>query len=388
MPLKILVLDAAQRSALAVTRSLGKVAHITTAEAAPLALAGASRFSTNFVQCPSPEYEPSAFLQWIIAFCRENRFDWVIPVTEITSQLLLMNEANLSSLKLPFADYATVMRLANKGHLVELANSLGIPCPSSQLFASSDALDTHSLKFPCVLKPCLSKIFEGNHWIATSVRVLHSKEDLDKVLLKDAYLKNYPFMIQEFIPGHGAGVFCLYNHGKPAAFFAHQRLREKPPQGGISVFSQSVAIDPLLKKYAMQLLESVRWHGVAMVEYRIAPDGTPYLMEVNTRFWGSLQLAIDAGVDFPQLLIQMDKNCDTSPVNEYRIGQRLRWVLGDIDSLYLFLKSGYSVKEKLIRLAQFCTPHLFHCRHEVNRFSDLYPAWFELKTYIKNILGR
>ena len=30
---------------------------------------------------------------------------------------------------------------------------------------------------------------------------------------------------------------------------------------------------------------------------------SPYLMEVNGRFWGSLQLAIDAGVDFPALLV-------------------------------------------------------------------------------------
>ena len=27
------------------------------------------------------------------------------------------------------------------------------------------------------------------------------------------------------------------------------------------------------------------------------------LMEINGRFWGSLQLAVDAGVDFPRLLI-------------------------------------------------------------------------------------
>ena len=41
-----------------------------------------------------------------------------------------------------------------------------------------------------------------------------------------------------------------------------------------------------------------------MVEYkRDSSTGQPYLMEVNGRFWGSLQLAIDSGVDFPRILV-------------------------------------------------------------------------------------
>ena len=54
-----------------------------------------------------------------------------------------------------------------------------------------------------------------------------------------------------------------------------------------------------------KILGHVAWEGVAMVEFLVADDGTPYLMEVNTRFWGSLQLSIDAGVDFPYLLYQV-----------------------------------------------------------------------------------
>ena len=38
-----------------------------------------------------------------------------------------------------------------------------------------------------------------------------------------------------------------------------------------------------------------------MVEFKHDErDGVPKLMEINGRFWGSLQLAIDAGVDFPR----------------------------------------------------------------------------------------
>ena len=46
-----------------------------------------------------------------------------------------------------------------------------------------------------------------------------------------------------------------------------------------------------------------RVKGVAMVEYRwdLSTDRF-YLMEMNLRFWGSLHLALYAGVDFPRML--------------------------------------------------------------------------------------
>src|SRR5690606_30931719 len=72
-----------------------------------------------------------------------------------------------------------------------------------------------------------------------------------------------------------------------------------------------------------------------------AASGRPYLMEVNGRFWGSLQLAVDAGVDFPRLLVDAATGRQPSPVHEYRFGVRSRWWWGDVDHLLArLLKSG------------------------------------------------
>lgn len=390
MLFSVLVLDANQRSALAVTRSLGRIDQyrITTADSTESALAGCSRFSSHYLQSPSAEHAPNEYLAWIEKIQNTNQFDLIIPVTEITSQLLLMRKDLLPSVKLPFAPYETVMQLADKGNLVESALRLGVPCPQSQRFACARELETANIKFPIVLKPCLSRIFTGNKWIATTVRILHSQDDLVKTLERDTYLQEHAFMLQEFIPGHGAGVFCLYHHGKPLAFFAHERLREKPPQGGVSVLSRSVAVDPTLKDYATRLLDGVQWHGVAMIEFRINPEGKAFLMEVNTRFWGSLQLAIDSGVDFPALLVEAERTQQAQVVKDYVVGQKLRWLLGDLDSLYIFCKSTASAPQKFRRLLQFLTPNLLASRHEINRWGDLGPAKFELAHYVKQLLGR
>jgi predicted ATP-grasp superfamily ATP-dependent carboligase len=404
MPFHVLVLDAKQRSALAVTRSLGRLpdVRVTTADAASEALAGCSRFSSHYICSPSAEHEPSAYIQWLAAHLASQHYDLVLPVTEITSQLLLMNHQHFDHLPLPFADYATVMQLADKGELVKLAQQSGIPCPKSRWFASAAELDVAAERnFPIVIKPCLSKIYVDNTWVATRVCVIFSQAELLQELHASAYLQSTPFMLQEFIPGHGAGVFCLYDRGEPLAFFAHERLREKPPEGGVSVLCESRAVDPVMSGYASKLLGAVKWHGVAMVEFRVSPSGEAYLMEVNTRFWGSLQLSIDSGVDFPRLLWQAElartgRGATVAAQvgradgenKEYRVGQRLRWLLGDFDSLYLYIKGGYSPKQKLRRVLAFFTPRWRHCRHEVNRWGDLGPARHELVLYIKQLLGR
>lgn len=395
MVFHILVLDACQRSALAVTRSLGSLPDVvvTTADAAEATLAGASKFSSAGLRSPSPEREPQKYLEWLQLQLAGQHYDLVIPVTEITSQLLLMNKQMFTHLPLPFADYQTVMALADKGKLVELAQASGVLCPESRWYASAAELDVDAQAYPVVLKPCLSKIYTEHGWLATRVRVLNTKEDLLDELQRSEYLHSSAFMMQQFIPGHGAGIFCLYDQGNPQVFFAHRRLREKPPQGGVSVLSESVMVDPHIKSCAEKLLNAAQWHGVAMVEFRIAPNGDAYLMEINTRFWGSLQLAIDAGVDFPRLLWNAHlaraglAPDPVLPVN-YQIGQRLRWLLGDVDSLYLFLKSDYSWSQKLRRIVQFFTPRFARCRHEVNRWGDLGPARHELLLYIKQLAGR
>ena len=386
----ILVLDAAQRSALAVTRALGKLEDFTvvTAESTPSALAGTSKYSSRYIQSPSASDEPELYLQWIQSICADTTFSLVIPVTEITSQLLLMHAEQLPNVRLAFADYDTVMSLADKYRLLEQAKAAGVPVPDFQLFPSSASLNAQALTYPCVIKPCLSRIYSPDGWISTSVKILHSDEDLHAALHSASYLSQYPFMVQSFIPGTGAGIFCLYHKGQPVTFFAHKRLREKPPQGGVSVLSESIAIDPILEKYARRLLDHVHWHGVAMVEFRVSPEGQPYLMEVNTRFWGSLQLSIDAGVNFPVLLTQSELGITTQAPDNYRVGQRLRWFLGDVDSLYLYLKGKYTLGQKLIRLAQFFIPAIGKTRHEINRLEDFRPAAYEMKTYIRQLFGR
>jgi predicted ATP-grasp superfamily ATP-dependent carboligase len=245
-----------------------------------------------------------------------------------------------------------------------------------------------NLSYPVVLKPGKSWQCQNGLWYRAGVQTAHNPLELVNIIAGDPAFQNHPYMLQEYVAGQGQGIFALYDNGTPLAFFAHRRLREKPPSGGVSVLSESMIADPVMVGHARSLLNSVNWHGVAMVEFIVAEDGTPYLMEINTRFWGSLQLAIDAGVDFPYLLYQLACGEKPETVAGYKTGIRLRWMLGDLDNLYLTLRDQQnSLAVKLKAVLHFLTPSPFKTRHEVNRWSDLGPAWYEIKQYIKDILG-
>ena len=387
---RVLVLDANQRSALAVTRSLGKQGiPVITAEESSSTLAGSSCFSQQHLEYPSPRLYPDQFIEVLSKLINEHRVDILLPMTELTTSLLLINESTFPRTMLPFSDIKTVDSLANKCSLMRMAEVLGIPTPCTWYADDPDSLPVNldELSYPLVLKPGRSWLLHEGKWDRAAVQFAHNPLEAKEILNDELAFKVHPFILQECVSGHGEGVFALYDHGKPLAFFSHRRLREKPPEGGVSVLSESTPVDPILRSHARSLLDKANWHGVAMVEFKVADDGTPYLMEINTRFWGSLQLAVDAGVDFPWLLYQVACGNQPDPVDDYKIGVRLRWLLGDLDNLYLTLRDKqYSKTKKLKSVLQFLTPSPFKTRHEVNRWSDLGPAWYEVKQYIRDIL--
>jgi hypothetical protein len=105
-------------------------------------------------------------------------------------------------------------------------------------------------------------------------------------------------------------------------------------------------------------------------------------MEINSRFWGSLQLAISSGIDFPSILLSSAKNepLESTSVTEYRIGVRNRWLWGDFDSVLMILFKnrtklnlpvGHSgrISAILSFLKSFCS----ELNYDVLSFDDIRP---------------
>jgi predicted ATP-grasp superfamily ATP-dependent carboligase len=248
---------------------------------------------------------------------------------EETLDLVSRHHADFSRLTyLPFVTHEKFQMARRKDKMLQLAQELGIPIPRTWYVKDVSELDRlkDRLPYPVVIKP---RIGSG------AVGVSYPRNPVE---LAEQYLSihaRFPFpLVQELIPPEGQGYgasFLLDERGEVKAGFVHKRLREYPLTGGASTLRQSVQRDDI-REMALSLLKSLDWFGVAMVEFKLDPrDGIPKLMEINPRFWGSLALAIESGVNFPFLIYRMSRGEDVEPVEEYEVGKKCRWLLpGDL----------------------------------------------------------
>jgi predicted ATP-grasp superfamily ATP-dependent carboligase len=222
-------------------------------------------------------------------------------------------------------DLKKIEFVRDKGNLMRFAEARGIPTPKT-FYVPPSASSSLSIPIPAVIKPRISSGSLG-------IIYVKKREDLDSSY-QDVH-ERYPYpLVQEWIPDGGGtfGLSALFDEtSNVKAAFIHKKLRMYPVQGGPSTLAEGVE-HPQIMELGLSLLKSLDWVGVGMVEFKVDPrDGIPKLMEVNPRFWGSLQLAIVSGVDFPFLILKMAQRECFEPVLRYAPGKRFRWfLLGDI----------------------------------------------------------
>ena len=338
--MNILVLDGNQNQAVASVRSLARAGHnVFVGESASWSTAGRSkagwsRFCSGTLHYPSPQEHVDAFLETIVAFARLHPGVLVLPMSEATTLPISARREFLlaagACLVLP--DHADLLRAFDKDETTRLAASLGIAVPMTSLIANAEQASAakESVRYPVVLKPRTSEETTVAEKIRTTGRPQYARDARE---FEDAYRdlssRASAVLVQEFVPGEGTGYFALMHHGELRAEFAHQRIRDVYPTGSGSAVRVSVDPDPEIRKSSLAILSALRWHGVAMVEYRKQPGRPPVFMEVNGRFWHSLALACYSGADFPALLARMAENGDIEPSMNYHSGVHCRWLVGD-----------------------------------------------------------
>ena len=338
----VLVTDGEQRSALAVVRSLGRAGHpVYVCSSRSRSLAGSSRYARGQAVTPDPLTDPAGYVEALLGLVRRWGIRVLVPVAEPALLAVLDARARFAGVEVPFPDAATFRAVCDKAAVLEMASELGIAIPAQWTVASAadvERLDPDRLPYPIVLKPSRSVSEDASGRVKLGVGYAMNPAELRNAV---AALPRaaFPVLLQQRVVGPGIGIFLLVRDGAVLASFAHRRIREKPPSGGVSVYRESAPADPALVRLSQALLGRFGWTGVAMVEYKVdAATGTPYLMEINGRFWGSLQLAVDAGVDFPRLLVDAAMGHAVAPSGDYRIGVRSRWWWGDVDQVLTLLR--------------------------------------------------
>lgn len=338
--MRVLVLDGNENQAVACVRSLGRAGHrVEVGSPSAWSKAGWSRFARATWHYPAPQSGATPFVDAVVAELRRSpERALVLPMTERSTLPLSADRARVlaagGTLILP--SHETVLRAYDKSQTTALAASLGIDVPTSTSLSSpSDAAAfAQGARWPVVLKPVSSEeVGADGRTVSTGAPQYARSRDEFEAACGALLTRSRAVLVQEYVEGSGAGYFALAVHGSVRAEFAHRRVRDVRPSGSGSAVRVSVAPDPRVRDAARQLLRALGWHGVAMVEFRIRPDGVPVFLEVNGRFWNSLALAVYAGADFPRMLAELAERGDVAPLPPYTLGLRCRWLLGDFRHL-------------------------------------------------------
>jgi predicted ATP-grasp superfamily ATP-dependent carboligase len=336
---KILVTDGDALHSLVVVRSLGsKGMRVTMSSPRKVfSVSFYSKFCAERKIYPPPS-QPEEFVNFLIDLVSSKKFDVLLPIRSPVIRLLAKNAEKFK----PFVNFVLPpfesMKIADSKELTfKFAEEIGVPIPktlypSDSEFALSTGQDfqkASGLSFPVVAKPCVGAGSVG-------LEYLNSQEDLRRFAEKN---RGNKWILQEYIQGPGYGFFALFKKGEPKAIFMHRRLREYPITGGPSTKAESVYCSSL-KELGLKLLEALNWNGVAMVEFKLDQKDNEFkLMEVNPKFWGSLNLAVASGVDFPYLFCLSAMNKDFKPVFKYKEGVKFRWLFPG-DFMYFLAKRG------------------------------------------------
>ena len=330
MKKEVFITDGHWRKSLAAVRALGrKGIRVTVGESARLATALFSKYCSRALVYPSPIHKPSEFVDYLRNVLSRGNYRMLLPMEDETLLLISQHHSEFSRWTyLPIVTFGQLQFAGNKEKILKLAENLGIPIPRTWFIEDISQIEAirDNLCYPLVIKP---KSSSG----ALGISYPENRDQLTEQYLSIHRFFPYP-LIQELIPGEGHGYgasFLMDENSNVKASFVHKRLREYPVTGGASTLRESVIRDDI-RDMALALLKALDWFGVAMVEFKLDPrDGIPKLMEINPRFWGSLSLAVGAGVNFPYLLYRMSLGENFRTVEDYKTGKRCRWLLpGDI----------------------------------------------------------
>lgn len=303
---RILVLDGHSAAALSVTRSAGRAGHWVAVggNRGSFAAAKLSRYCQIAFDHPVSTSEPQAFIDSIVEFVRTHQVDLVVPVTDWTLGPLSAERGRFAGLsKLAIPSHAALEFASDKFRTIEQARELGIGVPKTTLVHSlADVSACGDFGFPAVVKDRFSVRWILQKAVFGSVSYANSTADLGS-RVTERLDQAGDVLIQEFVPGNGIGFSCFVVASQVFLPFQWLRVREVDPRGSASSARKSIALDEDLVRRSTQLITAMGFEGIAMVEYKQAPDGRLVLMEINGRPWGSIGLPYACGIDYARYLI-------------------------------------------------------------------------------------
>jgi predicted ATP-grasp superfamily ATP-dependent carboligase len=303
--------------------------------------AASSRATAGTVRVPDPSLDSEGFVRELAAAAAQLSAAAVLP-TGVDHHLLILaeREDDFPGIRLGTPSRESVERATDKALLPELATSAGLRTPPTKKVVRGDSGAVGTFGFPAIVKPLRSRIrkLDGKATRYTSrltsryVWAKQVQEALDD-------LPGGVGLIQPYIPGTLVSVSGVSWKGELVCALHQASIRIWPVPAGGSSYAVTIPPDAELEQGVARLLRVICWSGIFQAQFIRDPHGEHYLIDLNPRVYGSLALAVAAGLNLPGIWV--DLLLGRRPyVEGYRIGVRFRHEGKDVRALAQMLADG------------------------------------------------
>ncbi|MBN2566877.1 ATP-grasp domain-containing protein [Candidatus Woesearchaeota archaeon] len=268
---------------------------------------------------------PTAFKESIIKILKRTKYDLVVPATDQTSYHLVNFKKELQKYATitPLVDRETFTKAFDKNIKLKICRAEGIPIPPT-VFPDEPGFkeNVHRLGLPVIVKLAKSQGGMGS-------RIFHTRSELESFLKKEKDVSAYLFQKRiAFTERIDVGLILDHNQ-KVIASLVWTIPRIYPIHTGTSGVVVSVK-DPEALRIAKRFARTIRWIGVANVQFMRDAEGKLYFLEMNPRFWASGRIALITGLNFADMVYRVAKGLKVNPAHDYPTGIHLRYLPNDL----------------------------------------------------------
>lgn len=325
----LLVGHATSREMLAAARCLGQAGHeVAVASGGRRSLPGASRHVRSEHQVPPPDVDVENFIDAVADVAASTRAEVTVGCGD-PELLALSRHRDLIPGRVPLASHERVVRAVDKLSLVTEAAAVGIAVPET-VVADDQAIA--AWQGPAVVKARL-------HWEPglqpakggwASVQKVPEGASLADAVRVVVDAGRSP-VLQRPVDGDLIAVAAVCDASGNLVALQQQRATHTwPPGAGISTRAHTAPPDAELVDAVGRLLRRLGWVGMVQLQFLAPADGSPHLIDLNGRPYGSLSLALAAGLALPALWLDESASGSSPDIRFGAPGVRYSWLGGDL----------------------------------------------------------
>jgi predicted ATP-grasp superfamily ATP-dependent carboligase len=288
------------------------------------------------VPVPDPYCDNEGFVRELAAAAVRLSAAAVLPSEDTHLLAFAGREADFANIVLGAPPGRSVEQAADKELLVVLSASAKLRTPPTIKVMRGDTEALGKFGFPAVLKPLRSRIRNPDGTVsARSARYVCAEEA--KVAVDELPVEGA--LVQPYIAGRLISISGVAWEGELVCALHQVSTRIWPRRCGGSAYAETIPPDGELERGVGRLLHLIGWSGLFQAQFIRDTRGEHYLIDLNPRVYGSLALAVAAGLNLPAIWVEVLLGRRPN-VEGYRIGTRFRHEEKDVRALARMLVDG------------------------------------------------